>query len=131
MSLVSTYVESQEGHWYRDPAVRGPGWFICWDDDEPIELVIEVAKNIKAETILQNLAKRGWKLSIIGKGHEGAQRMFGKDIRSGFRPALSYFLRQKNGPTDAMLKGNARMEAKPQGQGVYYTNSKNGNGGRA
>lgn len=41
MSLVwNANVESGAGRWYWNPIIRGPDWFICWDDEEPIEVVI-------------------------------------------------------------------------------------------
>lgn len=121
MSLVSTYVQSQEGQWYQDPIVKGPGWFICWDDDDPIELVIEKAKGITPEEILAACKALGWHLTITSKGNEG-QRMFGKKIE--FKPASSYFLQQKLtglGPPASMLEGNKPLKEPPKGQGVYYT----------
>lgn len=127
MSLVATYVESQEGSWWENPEVSGDGWFICWDDDEPIEIVVDAAKGIEASNILRFLSADGWKLRIIGKSSIGAQRMFSGQ----FRPAISYFLTQENkGPKDSMLKGK-KLPARPRGQGVYYLNSKNGNEGQA
>lgn len=131
MSLCSTYVESQEKHWYQDPVVRGTGWFICWDDDEPIELVIAKGIPFTVDQILKDLKDRGWDLRIMHKGHN-AQRIFDGD--HDFRPASSYFLHQgKRGPTDAILEGNKVLkDFKPfRRDGVYYTADENGNGGKA
>lgn len=131
MSLVSTYVQSKQGNWYENPTVEGDGWFICWDDDEPIELVIaDDAKTVNgqpltAQTVLNKLKKEGWSLRILYSGSK-AQRLF----KGNFKPAKAYFLSQYSGPTDRMLKGK-RLKMKPTGQGVYYTNSINGNGGQA
>lgn len=129
MSMVSTYVESQEGHWYRNPVVKGDGWFICWDDDEPIEIVVEKDKGIEIKTILSQLAKQGWLLTQASRIHSGAMRCFDDSFGPGsFKPALSCFLRQeKFGPTDAMLYDSDRLAMKPRGDGVYYSNSRNGN----
>lgn len=40
MSLVPTWVYAEDGNWYKDPVITGPGWFICFDDDDPPEMVI-------------------------------------------------------------------------------------------
>jgi hypothetical protein len=127
MSLVSTYVESKEGHWYQNPVIEEDGWFICWDDDEPIELVIAEEFGTNPQTVLTPLHNKGWRLQIISKGGTAGRLFKGK-----FKQARSYFLVQTaNGPTDEILKGNTQLKYKPEGQGVYYTNSRNGNGGAA
>jgi len=41
MSLVSTYVRAVDGKLYRDPVFRGDFWFLCFDDDDPPELVVK------------------------------------------------------------------------------------------
>ncbi len=118
MSQVSAYVESQEGHWYRNPVARGDGWFICWDDDEPIELVVRAEKDLQIADILDGLAKAGWRLRIIGTKTRREARVFEDDE---FHPATSCFLQQLHeGPTDAMLVNNPRLNIQPQGQGVYF-----------
>lgn len=119
MSLVSTYVESQERHWYRNPVIYGDVWFICWDDDDPIELVIMLGTKSVSE-ILTGLRKLGWDLVVLNTG-ERSSRFFTRNFDSKPRPAQSYFLRQnKGGPTDKLLEGNERLKKKPHGQGVYY-----------
>lgn len=40
MSLVSTYVRAVDGQLYRNPIIYGDGWFVCFDDDDPMELVV-------------------------------------------------------------------------------------------
>lgn len=131
MRLVPTYVESQEGNWYKNPIVRGRGWFICWDDDEPIELVCYV--HTKPGTILGNLKKLGWNLRVISKAMQG-QRCFSSDgnIMDNMHPAKSYFLKQENGPLDSMIKEHqGKYRESPRREGTFYSNSLNGNGGRA
>jgi hypothetical protein len=129
MSLVSTFVQSQEGNWYKNPIVKGDGWFICWDDDEPIELVMKKGMGLQIPTILAELKKQGWELAPGGHVQKNAQRIFDDDE---FHPAMSVFLKQKRlGPTEKMLEGNERMAKKPEGDGVYYSSTPNGNGGRA
>lgn len=126
MSLVSTYVESQSGKWYKNPVVKGDGWYICWDDDEPIEIVIDEAKKLNVSDILDDLAAKGWCLTVESRPCRGARRLFDGD----FKPAVSYYLRQAIlGPTDEMLSDSEYIDYKPQDEGVFYYNSTNGNGG--
>ena len=40
MSLVATYVRAVDGQLYRDPIIYGDGWFLCFDDEDPLELVV-------------------------------------------------------------------------------------------
>jgi len=40
MSLVPTYVRARDGYWYEDPVIEFPEGFICFDDDDPPELVL-------------------------------------------------------------------------------------------
>ena len=120
MSLVGTYVQTQEGHWYADPTIWGENreWFICYDDDDPIELVIKSSSEKTVDTILQDLRKNGWVLRVLSRGLSG-QRVFDESFT--FVPAKSYFLRQvQKGPTDQMMGDSKRLDKKPNGQGAYY-----------
>ena len=40
MSLVPTWVQAVDGKFYKNPVLKGEGWFICFDDDEPPEIVV-------------------------------------------------------------------------------------------
>lgn len=117
MSLVGSYVQSQSGTWYVDPVVKGQYWFICWDDDDPIEVVIEMSKGVTVDEILTSLRQQGWDLVVLGTSYVGASRMFDGKIK----PAKSFFLRTRAGaPTDEMLKHGKKLARQPRGQGVYY-----------
>lgn len=58
MSLVSTWVRFADGNWRKNPVIHGHlalgtetlAWFICFDDDEPPELVVELADFVKADS---------------------------------------------------------------------------------
>jgi hypothetical protein len=121
MSLVPTYVQSKEGSWYENPEVSGDGWFICWDDDEPIELVIEIGKT-NVTKVLSSLRRQGWDLIVITSNQKG-QRMFAGE----FRPANAFFLKQvKNGPPEHILAGVSLGKKRPTRDGTYYFNGPNG-----
>lgn len=40
MSLGPIYVQADDGQYYQDPVIRGDDFFLCWDEDDPPELVI-------------------------------------------------------------------------------------------
>lgn len=40
MSKVPTCILASDGELYRNPIIRGDDWFICFDDDDPPELVL-------------------------------------------------------------------------------------------
>jgi hypothetical protein len=42
MSIVSTWILADDGLYYKDPALRGVNWYICFDDTDPPELVVKV-----------------------------------------------------------------------------------------
>ncbi len=46
MSLCPVYVRAVDGLFYKDPVICHYDWFICFDDDDPPELVV-FAKNRK------------------------------------------------------------------------------------
>lgn len=41
MSRYPTYVMDALGRWWKDPVFTGDGWFICFDEDEPTEIVVK------------------------------------------------------------------------------------------
>lgn len=90
MSLVPTYVKATDNYFYKDPTLEGKDWFICFDDDDPPELVIAVKAKLNPETLLNTL---GIKYSNLRKGHV-AGRVFGKNWH--FKTAQSYFFELQN-----------------------------------
>ena len=41
MSLGYVWVKCADGKFYRDLTFRGPDWFVCFDEDEPEEIVVK------------------------------------------------------------------------------------------
>ena len=81
MSLVSTYVRAVDGKLYRNPVLRGKGWFLCFDDDEPPELVV-----------LRGQTPPGFEFFKKKKQTpRRSMRCFGKDISAPFQNADAYF----------------------------------------
>lgn len=89
MSLVPTYVRASNGKFYKNPVLSGDGWFICFDDDDPEEIVI-TKKNILTPEKIFDLV--GIKYSNLKKQSYGGSRMFGKK----FKPANNWFFTLKN-----------------------------------
>jgi hypothetical protein len=123
MSLVSTYVQSREGNWFKNPEVVHPAWFICWDDDDPIELVFKFSVISRIE-IMAFLGKVGWAVKVKSRAHgPSTQRLFANE----FHHAEAWFLEQlDSGPPEEILKGENLGPVMPDHQGVYYFNGPNG-----
>ena len=121
MSLVSTYIKTTDGKWYRNLVYRGEGWFICFDDDDPIELVIRKSSGIKPEDI--DLLKQFPKFRLSKPRSSG--RNFGGDW---LFPAVAYFLCAESqlsfgNPFPAPRETDTYdkvFDEYPNTQGVYY-----------
>ena len=124
MSLVPTFVQSTSGKWYKNPVIKGDDWFICWDDDEPIELVVKATPSRKdaVETIVQDLNLRGWNVRRKTKVRSDGSRFFDGKLF----PACQCFLIQEAGPTDDILKDTEPEKHKPKADCVLYFNGKDG-----
>jgi hypothetical protein len=112
MSLVPTYVQALDGRFYENPVLEGPGWFICFDDDDPPELVLTegMARNGPPEHFLNVARVNGGNFRKASRSH----RMFGKSLR----PAASYFF-DLRGPIPVPSRFDA-VHDKPRGDGVYH-----------
>ena len=91
MSLVSTYVRATDGLLYKNPELKGKGWFIIFDDDDPVELVIKKDLGIDPQKLLKDL---GIKYSDFREHSDYGERCFGKGYN--FKPAISYFFELTN-----------------------------------
>lgn len=125
MSLVSTYVQSQSGRWYVGPTIRGDDFFVCWDDDEPIELVVKEGTSVY--DITKYLIYKGWDIHIDHENETCGMRIFGQDENGydKFEDAHAYFLSQENGPPDELLPQSKALDYDPLEHprpGVYYEN---------
>lgn len=57
MSLVPTWVLAVDGQFYENPIFKGNGWFLCFDDDDPPELVIRMEEGASIDNgLLRMLA---------------------------------------------------------------------------
>lgn len=126
MSLVSTLVQSQEGSWYSDPTIREEHWFICWDDDEPIELVVK--EGIDPYSVIDTLRNNGWLVNIDHENECCGMRIFGEDAGiAEFHDANAFFLEQDNGPPDDFLADKYKIDFDPMKEpvpSVMYPNKR-------
>lgn len=116
MSLVSTYCLADDGKWYKEPVLRGEDWFICFDDDDPPELVFKEHSDINPYILLREL---GIKAKLKGRGHLSG-RMFGRSDDYKFDDAVSFWLNIKKPiPASAITEHEGVIDELPF-QGTLY-----------
>ena len=90
MSQVTSYVYCEDGKYYNSLAYRpGTGhWFICFDDDDPPEIVINLTKEdpVKAEQVLKELGFRDVELE---KGRR-CNSLFGGKFKKSLRQFFTF-----------------------------------------
>lgn len=138
MSLVSTWVQFDDGVFYKNPTMRGQGWFICFDDDEPPELVmtegfyrdlaVRTAVKGSREFLIAWLKGLGLDATmyygIKDKGRR-SYRCFGRDLRtSALKEAVAFFLKINARPPIGLLKDydtdKAPRKERPNFDCVFY-----------
>ena len=124
MSLVSTYVKLADDKWYKNPVIYGYSWYICFDDDDPPELVMTAPKQIsKVERhamIKDFLEERNIIVSSFVHSVSGS-RLFPPEWK-GSRPAINAFLQIEKtiDCTNLLLLHDGVFDERPEIQGVYY-----------
>lgn len=90
MSLVSSYVYCEDRCWYKELCYKDKdsNWFICFDDDDPVEIVIKSECDITPEQVLNSL---NFPYVKIQQHHS---RLFDNE----FHKARAYFITVKNEP---------------------------------
>lgn len=118
MSLVSSYVLSDDGYWYKNPVLGDDEYFICFDDDDPPELVIRVKDRSESEMrdcvngILSKLSGK-----IVSQPMLGGYRLF----KGKFKKSYSVFIEiNRRIPADFIKEHDGRFKEQPQTQGVFY-----------
>ena len=96
MSLVSTCVQADDNKIYKNPILSGEDFFICFDDDDPPELVIKTLD--KSDTELHQRAldiinSIGLKASLKNNPSKSS-RIFNHNTNNSFKftDAISYFI---------------------------------------
>ena len=116
MSLVSTWVRATDGFLYQNPKLHGKGWFICFDDDDPVELVISNRSKKTPKEIFEKLGMKHTKLIFNGI----AGRCFGKGYN--FTWSKSWFFEIKNNINPKFISYYEKKVKSSDniGQGVFY-----------
>lgn len=124
MSKVSTFVLMDDGQWYKNPVLGvGQDWYICFDDEEPPELVIDRKlwnSGLQFQQIkdLLNLdafihSKRPW---------VGAHRCFTHNSNNmELKPAVSYHI-IINSPPPAkwIIEHDGKSDQRPSCECTFY-----------
>ena len=123
MSLVPTYVQFDDDRWYKDPVIgEGRQWFICYDDDDPIELVIAAQTHEhamrKLKQIRDTLLPYACELWIMANPKRQGDRMFGTP--SQFHPAFVCWCWLTAPPVHLLLEHQGQYDELPPGDKVYY-----------
>jgi len=112
MSLVTTYFLASDGNLY-EATLRGDNWFLCFDDDDPPELVIkggEGQSNQRAREIAARLLDIvGINADLLTGPHRSGRIFNGKSARS-----FAFFL-DINEPIPVALLPEGSKPAKPRG----------------
>lgn len=117
MSLVSTYVRADDGKMYRDPVLEGEGWFVCFDDDDPVELAVADEANLPEPTVFLKDLGITVRHGTLGKGVRNGSRMFG----GKFKSAKAWFFDiSKPIPAKLITRHDGVVERKDIWQGVIY-----------
>ena len=128
MSLVPTYVLAQDGYWYKNPVLGTASWFLCYDDDDPIEIVIQEGRH-SLHDILALLKSKGYVLEPLDKGQgRTSLRCYGDKKDDNFVRSVAYFVKHIGGamPQKLIRRGffdddDFQSFAKiPKGDFVYY-----------
>lgn len=92
MSMVPTYVKADDGKYYKNPVLgdKENTWFLCFDDNDPPELVIRKSNPAQPEEILKAIGVTG----KVRRATRGGLRCFSRqrDPNLNLRPARAWFL---------------------------------------
>lgn len=122
MSRVSTFVQGSDFKFYRNPVLYGDDWYLCFDDDDPPEVVVKTTVKREARKLAgDRLAGAGVKFKILEARTE-SYRCF-PPTYTGFHKAFSFFVELKEplpvgGP--ALLKHDGMTDF-PSTECVFLT----------
>lgn len=117
MSLGPTFIQAADDLWYREASYRGEGWFLCFDEDDPPELVVAKGGKLTAEEILE---QRGIAYSHL-RPHVTGLRCFDWESFGDYRPSRAYFLRITAPPPKPDQWEGDPSEKRPEEQGTYLS----------
>lgn len=126
MSLIPTYVRASDGRWYEDPTLaasedwRERKWFLCFDDDDPPELVVRTDTYGGDPVVDPNPILESLNAKVVRDG-DCSYRWFGPIGEDEGQPAKSAFVRFL-GPLDPayVMECEKIYDEQPGGEGVFY-----------
>lgn len=127
MSLAATYTKAVDGKWYEEARWSGVDklgrkWFLCLDEDDPPEMVVELGEDtvssLAAGVILKD---RGFK-GVITRSNGSSGRLFGS-IPSPFIRAASFDV-SLEGPVPVPDNFDSVSDSRPLKSGTYFTFSR-------
>ncbi len=115
MSQVPSFIIGDDGQWYQNPILGVEGqWFICFDDDEPDELVVAVDLMMGPSQIIK---KYNLPFRITGKFEGCGSRMMSSTT---FRQARRCWLQQTGPiPVALLIRKTKVFKDRPQREGVF------------
>lgn len=132
MSLVSTHVRARDGALYKNPVLVFPEGFVCFDDQEPPELVLwideasadarKVPDGLNPVAVLERVfgVSSGAQLDAVPESlrhHSFSLRIMPKTEPPDFRPAVSYFFELAGRiPRPTLHEGTARHASRVDGR---------------
>ncbi len=118
MSLVPTYTLLSNNKWYKNPVLGEHSWFLCFDDDDPIEIVIiekDFYAGLTPESIIKKLNIDGW---VTSKAMH-SQRLFGS--KNHFKHSVAFFIVANSAPNvNFLLRHDGVYDTMLKKEGVYY-----------
>jgi hypothetical protein len=119
MSLGYIFIKCDDGKWYRGGALGEEDWFLCFDEDEPPEIVIKKKAYEEGLTPQKVIEKVGLNADIAGKIKNFAGRCFTKTLE--LEPAIAVYLRIYAPPPAKWIKDYDKVCDKcPDCEGTFY-----------
>lgn len=105
MSLDYTFVRCNNGQWYKNPvwwgSHDGVDWFICFDDEDPPEIVIALPSSKETVHVILSIIGVSYKLGVPNVCNGGRmKRMFPQDGNNfkNMKPTNAWFFNWESAP---------------------------------
>jgi len=133
MSLTSTYVLMGDNKWYKNPIITNllteSMWFICYDDDDPIELVVEESlwEDItKIDELLKELKQMGYRIKLRRDAitWRPSMRIYPGDGDTTMNSYAAFIMGHTHAPLmdKYIIKSEKNYKERPDCQGMFYDN---------
>ena len=122
MSLGYTFVKLDDGKWYRGASLGEKDWFLCFDEDEPEEIVIKRKAFDKGLTFEKIIEKLGLNCDLMGKHHKSFMgRCFGmSNSNLKMHSAVARYARVYSPPSTKFLREYDEVySVNPKREGTY------------